>query len=83
MTENDRELGRFEALLDELAKDVSKANERLDDLAKSVDGVRVTLAEFRGGWKTLTVLSGLVGAFLGAIVAFMTNLGSTLIGRGR
>lgn len=83
MTDNDRELGRFETLLDELSKDVSKANERLDDLTKSVEGVRVTLAEFQGGWRTLTVLSGLAGAFIGAIVAFIANMGSMMIGKSR
>ncbi len=80
MTDNDRELGRFEALLDELSKDVAKANQRLDDLTESVGSIRVTLAEFQGGWKTLTVLSGLAGAFIGAIVAFAAHVGSAILG---
>ena len=80
MTDNERELGRFETLLDELSKDVAKANQRLDDITASVNGVQVMLAEFRGGWKTLTILSGLAGAFIGALVSFAAHIGGGLFG---
>lgn len=70
MTEIDRDIGRLEAEMSEVVKKL----EKLDD---DVEMIKTTLAEARGGWRTLMWVGGSSGV-LGGLIAKYTPWLTTL-----
>ena len=62
-----RDLGRFEAQIAALAKEVSEQGAKLDSVIK-------TLSEARGGWRVLMLVGGASAAAGGMIVKFLPFL---------
>jgi hypothetical protein len=53
--------GRHEA-------EIEKLQQQMDQVLFELKEIRTTLAEARGGWRTLLWLGGAVGAFVGLIL---------------
>tara|TARA_R100001594_G_scaffold15475_10_gene32472 strand:- start:3597 stop:3800 length:204 start_codon:yes stop_codon:yes gene_type:complete len=53
--------GRHEA-------EIEKLQQQMDQVLFELKEIRTTLAEARGGWRTLLWLGGAVGAFIGLIL---------------
>ena len=59
--ELDETAGRHEA-------EIEKLQQQMDQVLFELKEIRTTLAEARGGWRTLLWLGGAVGAFVGLIL---------------
>jgi|TARA_R100000458_G_C8257871_1_gene233762 chromosome segregation ATPase len=53
--------GRHEA-------EIEKLQQQMDQVLFELKEIRTTLAEARGGWRTLLWLGGAVGAFVGLVL---------------
>ena len=48
--------------------EIEKLQQQMDQVLFELKEIRTTLAEARGGWRTLLWLGGAVGAFVGLIL---------------
>lgn len=48
---------------------IEKLQQQMDQVLFELKEIRTTLAEARGGWRTLLWLGGAVGAFVGIILS--------------
>lgn len=74
-----RDLGRHDARLDAMEKDLQKVNDQLKDMAKTLSQIQDTLSTAAGGWKTMMLVGGMIAAFFHMIgwlvdkAAFLTK----------
>ena len=69
-----RDIGRHEAELEALAKSIEQIQRAQDKQTRAINAINRTLAEARGGWKTLMLVcgvSGAAGAFMWKLVALL------------
>lgn len=62
-----RDLGRHDARLDAMEKDLQKVNDQLKDMAKTLSQIQDTLSTAAGGWKTMMLVGGMIAAFFHVI----------------
>lgn len=72
-----KEFGRLQAQVETLIASDAEKTELLKQMASDIQGMRVQMAEARGGWKLLLLLGGAAGS-LGAAG---TWLASNLVGK--
>lgn len=63
-----RDLGRHDARLDSMEKDLQDVREQLEKICERLDVINQTLTTAAGGWKTLMLVGGMIAAvfhFLG------------------
>lgn len=58
-----RDLGRHDARLDAMEKDLQKVTDQLTEVNKALGQIQETLATAAGGWKTMMLVGGMVAAF--------------------
>lgn len=63
MSEVQRDLGRFEAQISTLCREVK-------ELTEKVDTISATLSEAKGGWRFLLAVSGVAGTIGSALTYF-------------
>jgi hypothetical protein len=70
-----RDIGRLEGEVKALARTVDQLSEKLEETNRHVSAISSTLAEAKGGWRTLVWLAGVsgsVGAALSYLASFFT-----------
>ncbi len=70
-----RDLGRHEAELQALSRFIEKIEETQEDQMRAIDAINRTLAEARGGWRTLLLVCGASGAVGAAMWKLLALLG--------
>ena len=63
------EFGQLKAEVAAQRRDLDRLATTLEHLAKSMDAVRDTLTEARGGWRAVAMISGIAGT-LGAAISW-------------
>ncbi len=71
---HDARFARLEVRLDHAAQQLAELKRENVDLSVKLDDIRHTLAEARGGWRLLLIVSGLSSAVGGAFVWALKNL---------
>jgi len=72
-----RDIGRHEAELEALAKAIEQIQRAQEKQMRAVNAINRTLAEARGGWRTLMLvcgISGAAGAFTWKLLALLGYL---------
>ena len=57
-----RDLGRHEAELEALGRAIEQIQRAQEKQTRAINGITRTLAEARGGWRTLMLVCGVSGA---------------------
>ncbi len=68
-----RDIGRLEGEVKALARTVDQLSEKLEETNRHVSAINSTLAEAKGGWRTLVWLAGVSGS-VGAGLSYVTSL---------
>jgi hypothetical protein len=68
-----RDIGRLEGEVKSLVRTVEQLTEKLEETNEKVGEISTTLAEARGGWRTLVWLAGASGA-VGAALSYLASL---------
>lgn len=66
------EFGQLKAEVVAQRRDLDRLASTLEHLAKSMDDVRDTLTEAKGGWRAVAMISGVAGT-LGAAIAWVAQ----------
>lgn len=75
MQDVQRDLGRHDARLDAMEKDLQEMKDQLKAMVDQMAAINTTLSTARGGWKTLM----LVGGAAAAALHILTWIGDKLI----
>lgn len=68
-----RDIGRLEGEVKALARTVDQLSEKLEETNRHVSAIGSTLAEAKGGWRTLVWLAG-VSSSVGAALSYLVSL---------
>lgn len=71
-----RAFGQLEGEVKALHAMLAEQNKTLADLSSQLDLVNKTLAEAKGGWKTLVWLGGVSASAASAITYLLTHIGA-------
>lgn len=70
-----RDLGRHDAEIQSLRKELERTNDELDAIQKSLESINLTLSEARGGWRTLMAVGG-AGGLIGGLLESLFHWGT-------
>ena len=68
-----RDIGRLEGEVKALARTVDQLSGKLEETNRHVSAINSTLAEAKGGWRTLIWLAGVSGS-VGAALSYLASL---------
>jgi hypothetical protein len=68
-----RDIGRLEGEVKGLARTVDQLSEKLEETNRHVSAISSTLAEAKGGWRTLVWFAGVSGS-AGAALSYLASL---------
>ena len=69
MQEIQRDIGKHDAQIEALDKDLREMREDMRRIFEKLDSINTTLAEAKGGWQVLMVMGG-VGAAFGSVIGW-------------
>lgn len=67
MDDIQRDLGRHDAQIENLERDISEIKRDLEHMMGKIDNMNLILEQAKGGWKVLMIVGG-ISAVLGGIV---------------
>lgn len=67
-----RDLGRHDARLDAMERDLQKVNDQLKEMKNTLGKIEETLATAAGGWKTMMLVGGMIAAFF-HLIGWLTD----------
>lgn len=73
MTVDPREIGKMEARLDSLDRELGEVKDTIGGVQKDVRAIRDVVLQAKGSWRTLVIISG-VSAAMGAFVTKIAAL---------
>jgi archaellum component FlaC len=74
MDDIQRDLGRHDAQIENLEKDILDMRKDLNRLMEKIDNMNLILEQAKGGWKVLMMVGGLsavIGGVIVKVVAFL------------
>ena len=72
MQELQRDIGKHDAKIEALDKDLREMRDDMRRIFEKLDSINSTLAEAKGGWKTLMWVAGASAALGGVVVKFFS-----------
>lgn len=74
MQELQRDIGKHDAQIEALDKDLREMREDMRRIFEKLDSINQTLSEAKGGWKTLMWVAGASAALGGVVVKLITTM---------
>jgi archaellum component FlaC len=75
MEDLQRDLGKHDAQIDALDKDLREMKEDMRRIFEKLEAINATLSEAKGGWKTLMWVAGASAALGGVVVKLISLTG--------
>jgi len=69
-----QDIARLEAEVAHLSRTVEQLSRTVADLSATLHSINITLAEARGGWRTMLIVGGAASALGGAITWVATHI---------
>ena len=76
MEDLQRNLGKHEAQIEALDRDIREMREDMRRIFEKLEAINETLSEAKGGWKTLMWVAGASAAFGGFVVKLISLTGN-------